>query len=90
MKKILIIEDEQVLRDEVAVLLNNSGYEAHCITELHNVAEQMKNSDADLILLDINLPKSTDRRFCRNSAKSATLPLSCSQAVQLRSMKCFQ
>ena len=75
MKKILIIEDEQVLRDEVAVLLNNSGYEAHCITELHNVAEQMKNYDADLILLDINLPEVNGQALLQEFRKVSDTPV---------------
>ena len=56
MKKIMIIEDDTVLRDEVATLLKNSGYEVQAVTDLSTVLEQMKSSGADLILLDINLP----------------------------------
>ena len=56
MKKILVIEDDNALRDEVATLLRNSGYEASAVTDFSNTLEQMKASDADLILLDINLP----------------------------------
>ena len=56
MKKILLIEDEVSIREELAVLLKNAGYEPVSVTDWKNVMEQMKSSCADLILLDINLP----------------------------------
>lgn len=56
MKKILIIEDEAVLCEELSTLLKNAGYETEQIRDLGRIAEQMLSSDADLILLDINLP----------------------------------
>ena len=56
MKKIMIIEDDTVLRYEVATLLKNSGYDVQAVTDLSTALEQMKSSGADLILLDINLP----------------------------------
>lgn len=56
MKKILIIEDDAVLCGELSTLLKNAGYETEQIRDLGSIAEQMRSSDADLILLDINLP----------------------------------
>ena len=56
MKKILIIEDDAVLSEELCTLLKNSGYEASRVTDFETTADQMRSSDADLILLDINLP----------------------------------
>ena len=82
MKRIMIIEDEPALRDELSVLLQNAGYEPIAVTDYDNVSEQMKVADADLILLDINLPNV--KHFCRTSAKNTTRPLLCLQAVPLR------
>lgn len=56
MKKIMIIEDEPALREELSVLLRNSGYETIPVTAFQDAAGQMKTAGADLILLDINLP----------------------------------
>ncbi|MBR1823703.1 MAG: response regulator transcription factor [Ruminococcus sp.] len=75
MKKILIIEDEQALREEVTVLLNNAGYEAVCIDDFHNVAEQMKRSDPDLILLDINLPEVNGQALLQEFRKASDKPV---------------
>ena len=57
MSRILIIEDDKTLRDELSTLLTNSGYQALKITEFKNVSQQMIKSEADIILLDINLPE---------------------------------
>jgi DNA-binding response OmpR family regulator len=55
MQTIVIVEDERVLREELSVLLQNAGYQVKCITEFQEVAKQLKEAKADLILLDINL-----------------------------------
>lgn len=56
MKKILIIEDEKIIRNELKSLLENSGYEVLIIEKFDNVKENIKNMKFDLILMDINLP----------------------------------
>ena len=54
--KILIIEDEAVIRRELKILLENAMYEAAVLTEFHNILPQIAEQSPDLILLDINLP----------------------------------
>ena len=41
MKRIMIIEDETSLRDELSLLLKNAGYEPIAVTDYNNVSEQM-------------------------------------------------
>lgn len=54
--KILIIEDEAVIRRELKILLENAMYEAAALTEFHHILQQIAEQSPDLILLDINLP----------------------------------
>ncbi len=54
--KILIIEDEAVIRRELKILLENAMYEAAALTEFHHILQQITEQSPDLILLDINLP----------------------------------
>ena len=75
MKKILIIEDEIALREEVSVLLANAGYETAQVTEFTNVGEQMKKAAADLILLDINLPGISGQTLLQEFRKVSDTPV---------------
>ena len=56
MHKILIVEDDEKLRNELEVFLNKNGYKGESINNFSNTIEDVLNKKADLILLDINLP----------------------------------
>ncbi len=75
MKRIMIIEDETALRDELSVLLQNAGYETLTVTDYHNVSEQMKAANTDLILLDINLPNVNGETLLQEFRKSGDTPV---------------
>lgn len=75
MKRIMIIEDETALRDELSVLLKNAGYEPIAVTDYSNVSEQMKSANSDLILLDINLPNVNGETLLQDFRKSSDTPV---------------
>jgi len=75
MKRIMIIEDETTLRDELSVLLKNAGYEPIAVTDYSNVSEQMKSANSDLILLDINLPNVNGETLLQDFRKSSGTPV---------------
>lgn len=56
MSKIMIVEDDNSIKTELNQLLKNAGYETECVENFEKALEQILFSDADLILLDINLP----------------------------------
>lgn len=56
-KKILIIEDEEILLDILKRKLGNMGYEIFCATDGVSGMEAIKEILPDLILLDIIMPK---------------------------------
>lgn len=56
MAKILIIEDDKKIREELELFLNKNGFEAVSLNHFQNVIEDVLEQKADLILLDINLP----------------------------------
>ncbi len=62
--KILIIEDEAVIRRELKILLENAMYEAAALTEFHHILQQIAEQSPDLILLDINLPGCSGFDLC--------------------------
>lgn len=56
MEKIMIIEDDAVIREGLAFLLSNEGYLVQPVTVFEKVAEQVTRGAPDLILLDLGLP----------------------------------
>lgn len=75
MKKILIIEDDRVLSEELGRLLQSAGYEAERITDFSGVAAQMHKADADLILLDINLPEISGETLLQEFRRKSNTPV---------------
>ena len=75
MKKILIIEDEKIIRNELKSLLENSGYEVLIIEKFDNVKENIKNMKFDLILMDINLPHKNGEILLKEIRKESNIPI---------------
>ena len=64
MDKILIIEDEHLIREELKTLLSNAGYLVEAAEEFGNVAELVGALAPDLIPLDVNLPGRDGYHLC--------------------------
>lgn len=64
MQTIMIIEDDAVIRDELALLLKNEGYVTLPVTDFEAVTKQVENCDPDLILLDLGLPGKDGFSLC--------------------------
>lgn len=75
MYKILIIEDHEKIRNELSELLKRYGYEPMVLTEFENIIEEIKKTQAHLILLDINLPVYDGYYICREIRKDLTTPI---------------
>ena len=75
MKKILIVEDDNVLREELKRLLITASYEVVVIHQFEHTLEEMKNVEADLILLDINLPVKNGEQILREFRKTSSVPV---------------
>ena len=56
MTRILLIEDDLLLCEEVSVLLEKAGYSVQSVRDFTDVYGQMLTANVDLILLDISLP----------------------------------
>lgn len=75
MHKILIIEDEVKIRDELANFLKNNGYEVLNIVNFENTLENILKMDVDLILMDINIPGINGMHLCREIRKEKKVPI---------------
>ena len=59
MFKISIVEDDQQIREELKILLKNSGYEVESICDFENVTQMVLEQKPQLVLLDVKLPGQT-------------------------------
>ncbi|GKX28287.1 DNA-binding response regulator [Vallitalea longa] len=75
MYRILIIEDDIKIRQELCKLLGNYGYEPKYIKDFRNILEECLDLKADLILLDINLPYYDGFYICREIRKQSDVPI---------------
>ncbi len=75
MKKLMIIEDSKVIRDELDSLLTKYGYEVTAPEEFENILDYVKSENPHLILLDINLPVFDGFYICRELRKTLNIPI---------------
>lgn len=75
MYKIMIIEDNETIRNELSDFLNHNGYTTCIPNEFHNIAEQVNHLQPHLILLDLNLPIVDGHVICREIRKYSDIPI---------------
>lgn len=75
MKRILIAEDNEKLRDELEIFLNNNGFKAGSLKDFENTLTEILNINPDLLLLDINLPNADGEYICKEIRKKSDMPI---------------
>lgn len=75
MAKILIIEDEETIRQELSLLLGNAGYETEVVESFTDIPGQILQSNPDLVLLDVNLPGESGLKVCTKLRQSSQVPV---------------
>ena len=75
MSRILLVEDDEPIREELSELLKNAGYETACITDFASPLDEIISASADLILLDINLPGVNGEQLLREIRRTEDIPV---------------
>lgn len=75
MQKILIVEDDEKLRDELEIFLKNNGYQAESLKSFENTLNNILEINPDLLLLDINLPGADGEFLCKEIRKKSNMPI---------------
>lgn len=75
MKKIVIVEDEKMIREELCALLENAGYQPVAVTDFAHTESEILNSGGDLVLLDINIPKMNGEQVLRELRQKSEIPV---------------
>lgn len=73
--KILLIEDEILLRNELKILLENAMYTVAAPETYGDAAERAVSEKADLVLLDINLPGLSGFDLCTQIRAKTDTPV---------------
>lgn len=75
MKKIAIIEDDPLIRVQLADFLVNNGYECNCVTDYTDCAEQILAAGADMVLLDLTLPGADGTAVLKKVRQNSEVPV---------------
>lgn len=75
MKKILIIEDDNIICDELSELLENAGYAPVILKSFENSKAEILIIKPDLILLDINIPYLNGELLLKELRKDSDVPV---------------
>lgn len=75
MQKILIIEDDEKLRHELEIFLSRNGYDTVGLERYDNTLQDIIEINADLILLDINLPNTDGEYILKEFRKVSDIPV---------------
>ena len=75
MQKIMVIEDDTAIQEELALLLENEGYTPLVVTNFTDILGQAVLERPDLILLDIGLPGRDGFSLCAALRKAVSAPI---------------
>ena len=73
--KIMVIEDDPVIRSELQTLLKADGFEACAVTDFDRTIRQVKEEDPRLILLDVKLPGKSGYYLCSEIRSFSDVPI---------------
>lgn len=75
MRRIVIVEDDIYLREEVIHTFQRAGYDAEGLVSFENVAEQLISLRPDLAVLDVNLPGKSGYELCKSLKVRDSFPI---------------
>lgn len=78
MERVLIVEDDFGLRDEITNLLKANGYETGVVDsfgDVRKITERILAFHADMVLMDINLPGADGGNILKEIRKESNVPV---------------
>ena len=75
MKRIAIVEDEFLMREELSDMLRKANYQVDETSDFKDVTSQLLKLSPDLVLLDLNLPGISGFQICREMKQKSGIPV---------------
>ncbi|MFS0881745.1 response regulator transcription factor [Metabacillus niabensis] len=75
MARIIIVEDDSLLREELMDMLQKAGYEVLAIDDFHEIIPKIVALAPGLVLLDINLPEQSGFEICKSLKSKGIGPI---------------
>jgi two-component system response regulator RegX3 len=73
--RLLVVEDEQAIADALAYAFGASGYEVDLVDNGEDAIARARQSDYDLMILDLLLPRVHGLEVCRTVRAESDLPI---------------
>lgn len=75
MTRIAIVEDDAAIRDALAQILEQRGFETVAVTDFPACSQAVLDAAADLVLLDLGLPGVDGSTVCREVRSRSDVPI---------------
>ena len=75
MDRIMIIEDDKIICEELKKLLVSNGYEVFIVKDFNNSLNEILTISPNLILLDINIPYINGELLLKKLRKESNIPV---------------
>ena len=75
MAKVLVVEDEQSLREALVFFLEKEGHQVSVAADGEEAIRVFESAGADIILLDLMLPKIDGNQVCKQIRQSSNVPI---------------
>lgn len=75
MRRIVIVEDDIYLRDELIHTFQKAGYDAAGLVSFENVEKELAALRPDLAILDVNLPGKSGYELCKSLKVRDSFPI---------------
>ena len=75
MARLLIVDDDVSLRDNLVRMLQLKGHECVCCESFENAAAEALTASPDCVLLDLSLPGAYGHEICRSIRQESNVPI---------------
>lgn len=75
MSKIIIVEDDEIIRNELKIFLEKYSYSVDTPNKFDNIINYILDENPSLVLLDLNLPIFDGYHICKEIRKNSNIPI---------------